>query len=445
MLDLKILRENPDVIRDALKRRHNPTSLDPLLELEQSYRRLLTSIEDDRRVLNQRSEEFGRQQNKQHGPPPELKQLSARIKEREQELKQLENTIEQQLAYLPNIPHPSVPTGPPTSNQIVRTIGSPATFSFAPKTHVELAERRGLLDLGRAAKITGSHFPLYTGKGAQLERALIAWMLDVQTREHGYTELSPPYLVNRASMFATGQLPKFEEDMYRLKDNDLFLIPTAEVPITNFHRDEILDESQLPLKYTGYTACFRREAGSYGKDTRGLVRVHQFDKVELVKFTTPERSYEEHELLVKDAETLLQRLGLHYRVVCLATGDLSFAAAKCYDLEAWAPGLKQFLEVSSCSNFEAFQARRANIRYRPACLPAATGVVGQAGAASAASAGAAGRQASAKKPEFVHTLNGSGLALARTFICLLETHQQPDGSIRVPEPLRPYLHGQSIL
>ena len=418
MLDLKWLREHPEVIRDALKRRNNSTSLDPLRELEQSYRRLLTSIEADRCVLNQRSEEFGRQQDKKHGPPPELKQLSARIKEREQELKHLEGTIEQQLAYLPNIPHASVPTGPPTSNQIVRTIGSPSTFSFTPKTHVELAQQRGLLDLGRAAKITGSHFPLYTGKGAQLERALIAWMLDVQTREHGYTELSPPYLVNRASMFATGQLPKFEEDMYRLKDDDLFLIPTAEVPITNFHRDEILEESQLPLKYTGYTACFRREAGSYGKDTRGLVRVHQFDKVELVKFTTPERSYEEHELLVKDAETILQQLGLHYRVVCLATGDLSFAAAKCYDLEAWAPGLKQFLEVSSCSNFEAFQARRANIRYR---------------------------QASTKKTAFVHTLNGSGLALARTFICLLETHQQPDGSIRVPEPLRPYLHGQSVL
>ncbi len=418
MLDLKLLRENPDVIRDALKRRNYPASLDPLLEVEQSYRRLLTSIEDDRRVLNQRSEEFGRQKNKQGGPPPELKQLSARIKEREQELKQLESTIEQQVAFLPNIPHESVPTGPATANRIVRTVGSPAAFPFGPKTHMELAQQRGLLDLGRAAKIAGSHFPLYTGKGAQLERALIAWMLDVQTREHGYTELSPPYLVNRASMFATGQLPKFEEDMYRLKDDDLFLIPTAEVPITNFHRDEILDESQLPLKYTGYTACFRREAGSYGKDTRGLVRVHQFDKVELVKFTTPERSYEEHELLVKDAETLLQRLGLHYRVVCLATGDLSFAAAKCYDLEVWAPGLKQFLEVSSCSNFEAFQSRRANIRYR---------------------------QASTKKTAFVHTLNGSGLALARTFICLLETHQQPDGSIRVPEPLRPYLHGQSVL
>jgi len=437
MLDLKLLREHPEVIRDALKRRNNSTSLDPLLELEHSYRRLLTSIEDDRRVLNQRSEEFGRQQDKQHGPPPELKHLSARIKEHEQELKQLEGTLEQQLAYLPNIPHQSVPTGPPAANQIVRTIGSPSTFSFIPKTHVELAEQRGLLDLGRAAKITGSHFPLYTGKGAQLERALIAWMLDIQTREHGYTELSPPYLVNRASMFATGQLPKFEEDMYRLKDDDLFLIPTAEVPITNFHRDEILDESQLPLKYTSYTACFRREAGSYGKDTRGLVRVHQFDKVELVKFTTPERSYEEHELLVKDAETLLQRLGLHYRVICLATGDLSFAAAKCYDLEAWAPGLKQFLEVSSCSNFEAFQARRAHIRYRPTCAPPRF--------ASQSEAGGAGRQASAKKPEFVHTLNGSGLALARTFICLLETHQQPDGSIRVPEPLRPYLHGQSVL
>jgi len=243
-------------------------------------------------------------------------------------------------------------------------------------------------------------------------------MLDVQMKEHGYTEVSPPFLVNRAAMFSTGQLPKFEEDMYRLKDDDLFLVPTAEVPLTNLHREEILEEAQLPLRYTAYTPCFRREAGSYGKETRGLVRVHQFDKVELVKFTTPETSYDELERLVANAETILQRLGLHYRVVALATGDLSFAAAKCYDLEAWAPGLNQFLEVSSCSNFEEFQARRANIRYRPA---------------------------STKKPAYVHTLNGSGVALARTLICLLETHQQADGRIRLPEALHPYLDGQAFL
>ena len=246
---------------------------------------------------------------------------------------------------------------------------------------------------------------------------MINWMLDVQTKEHGYTEMSPPVLVNRASMFGTGQLPKFEEDMYRLKDDDLFLVPTAEVPLTNIYRDEILEEADLPRTVTGYTPCFRREAGSYGKETKGLTRVHQFDKVELVRFVKPESSYGELEKLLGHAETILKRLGLHYRVVALASGDLSFSAAKCYDLEAWAPGLNQFLEVSSCSNFEAFQARRANIRYRNA----------------------------AKKVDFVHTLNGSGVALARTFICVLETHQQADGSIRIPEPLRPYLDGQERL
>ena len=254
--------------------------------------------------------------------------------------------------------------------------------------------------------------------GARLERALITWMLDVQTKEHGYTEILPPFLVNRASMFGTGQLPKFEEDMYRLKDDDLFLVPTAEVPLTNLHRDEILEEQKLPIRYTAYTACFRREAGSYGKETRGLIRVHEFDKVELVKFTTPETSYEELERLVGDAEAILKRLGLHYRVTCLSTGALGFAAAKCYDLEAWAPGLGQYLEVSSCSNFETYQARCMNIRYRPRA---------------------------SKKPTYVHTLNGSGVALARTLICLLETHQRDDGHVAIPEPLRPYLDGNDLL
>jgi seryl-tRNA synthetase len=311
-----------------------------------------------------------------------------------------------------------VPAGDAKANQVVRTVGSNPSFAFTPKDHLALAVQHGLIDFERAAKMTGSHFPLFTGAGARLERALINWMLDVHTKEHGYTEISPPLLVNRASMFGTGQLPKFEEEMYRLKDDDLFLVPTAEVPLTNLHRDEILDEASLPRRYTAYTACFRREAGSYGKETRGLVRVHQFDKVELVKFTTPEASYDELERLVKDAEVILQRLGLHYRVVCLSTGDLGFAAAKCYDLEAWAPGLNQFLEVSSCSNCEAFQARRANIRYRPA---------------------------STKKTAHVHTLNGSGVALARTLICLLETHQQADGRIRIPDALRPYFDGQTLL
>ena len=419
MLDLKLVREQPDVIRNALKRRNSATPLDGLLRLEKERRELIIGIENDRRVLKERSDAFARQKGAQKAAPPvELKQLSESIKEREPKLKTLEERITHELAQLPNIPHSSVPTGDARANQIIRTVGAKPAFTFLPKTHLELAEHLELLDLERAAKITGSHFPLFIKHGARLERALINWMLDVQTNEHGYTEISPPILVNRASMFGTGQLPKFEEDMYRLKDDDLFLVPTAEVPLTNLHRDEILEEAQLPLKYAAYTPCFRREAGSYGKETRGLVRVHQFDKIELVRFTTPERSYEEHEELVHDAEVILQRLGLHYRVVCLSSGDLGFSAAKCYDLEAWAPGLNQFLEVSSCSNCEAFQARRANIRYR---------------------------QASTKKSAFVHTLNGSGVALARTFICLLETHQRADGHITIPAPLRPYLNGQDTL
>ncbi|MBI4340912.1 MAG: serine--tRNA ligase [Candidatus Omnitrophica bacterium] len=415
MHDLKLLREHPDRLREALKKRNAPVSLDGLLELERTRRELLGKIEQQRYQLKQESDAFAKQKT---GPPPaHLKQLSTQIKEQAQRLKQVEEQVNGELALVPNIPHESLPVGDARANTVVRTVGQKPAQAFAPKTHLELGRSRGLLDLERAAKITGSHFPLFTGQGARLERALINWMLDVQTKEHGYVEIAPPYLVNRASMFSTGQLPKFEEDMYRLKDDDLFLVPTAEVPVTNLHRDEILEESQLPIRYTAYTACFRREAGSYGKQIKGLVRVHQFDKVELVKFVTPERSYDELEALVGDAETILKRLGLHYRVVCLSTGDLSFAAAKCYDLEAWAPGLDQFLEVSSCSNFEAFQARRANIRYRPAD----------------------------KKVEFVHTLNGSGVALARTLICLLETHQQADGSIVIPEPLRPYLDGQRLL
>lgn len=419
MIDVTLLREQPDLVRDALKRRGSQLDLDQLLILEKGRRALLTGIENDRRLLKEQSDAFARQKGQQTlSPPVELKRLSESIKEREQQLKELEGQINTAVAYLPNIPHSSVPTGDVRLNRIVRTVGEKPAHAFRPKTHIELAQQLGLIDFERAAKISGSHFPLFIGKGARLERALINWMLNVHTKEHGYVEMSPPYLVNRASMFSTGQLPKFEEDMYRLKDDDLFLIPTAEVPVTNIHRDEVLEESQLPLAYTAYTACFRREAGSYGKETRGLVRVHQFDKVELVKFTTPETSYEEHERLVANAETILARLGLHYRVVCLASGDLSFAAAKCYDLEAWAPGLQQFLEVSSCSNFEDFQARRANIRYR---------------------------QRSTKKLAYVHTLNGSGVALARTVVCLLETYQQPDGHVRIPEVLRPYLDGRDLL
>ncbi|MBI2495248.1 MAG: serine--tRNA ligase [Candidatus Omnitrophica bacterium] len=420
MIDPKLLREQPDVIREALKRRHYTFDLETLLSLEKQRRELLAGIEMQRHLLKQESDEFAKQKSEAASsrPPLHLKERSKGIKRLEGQLKTFEERVERDLAYIPNIPHESVPVGDASANRVVQAWGEKPSHAFQPKTHLEIGQSLGLFDFERAAKVTGSHFPLFTGLGARLERALINWMLDVQTKEHGYTEISPPYLVNRASMFGTGQLPKFEEDMYRLKDDDLFLVPTAEVPLTNLHRDEILDETHLPLRYTGYTACFRREAGSYGKETKGLVRVHQFDKVELVKFTKPETSYEELERLVKDAETILQRLGLHYRVVCLSTGDLGFAAAKCYDLEAWAPGLGQFLEVSSCSNFEAFQARRANIRYR---------------------------QAETRKVAHVHTLNGSGVALARTLICLLETHQRADGRVVIPEPLRPYVDGADLL
>ena len=419
MLDVKLLRDNPDVIRQALKSRRDSISIDGLVQLDQQRRDLLTQIETKRHTLKQESDAFAKQRSGQSsGGPTHLKQLSGEIKDLEQRLKGVEGQIDRELPYVPNIPHHSVPVGDATANQVVRTIGQLPAYAFQPKDHIQLAEQLGLIDFGRAAKISGSHFPLFTGCGARLERALINWMLDVHTKEHGYTEIAPPLLVNRESMFGTGQLPKFEEDMYRLKDDELFLIPTAEVPLTNFHRDDILDEATLPVRYVGYSPCFRREAGSYGKDTRGLVRVHQFDKIELVKFVKPETSYDELERLVNNAETILQRLGLHYRVMALATADLGFSAAKCYDLEAWAPGLNRYLEVSSCSNFEDFQARRAHIRYR---------------------------SASTKKVGYVHTLNGSGVALARTLICLLETHQRADGRITVPEPLRPYLDGQDTL
>ena len=418
MLDLKLLREAPERVREALAKRGNKFDLDALLQVEQQRRRLLTEIEQRRHEQKAASDAFGRSKDKTGGPPARLKELSEQIKAQEQQLKQLDEQITSQAAYIPNVPHGSVPVGDATHNQIVRTIGAKAGHIFKPKTYLELGESLGLFDFVRAAKISGTHFPLYRGLGARLERALMTWMLDVHTKEHGYTEIFPPFLVNRASMFGTGQLPKFEEDMYRLTDDDLFLVPTAEVPITNLYRDELLDEAQLPILHTGYTACFRREAGSYGKDTKGLIRVHQFDKIELVKFTTPESSYAEHERLLTNAETILQRLGLHYRVVLLAAGDLGFSAAKCYDLEAWAPGLGQFLEVSSCSNFEDFQARRANIRYR---------------------------SSTTKKVSFVHTLNGSGVALARVVIAFLETHQQADGRVLVPEPLRPYLDGRAHL
>lgn len=423
MLDLKFIRENTDVVRQALENKKEKAELDKLLDLDKQRRDLLGKGEKLKAELNKASEEIAcLVKGKQPPPKDKIEQnrsLSQQIKEIDTRAAAAEQELLGLQLSIPNIPHESVPVGPDeTFNKIVRTWGKEPEFDFKAQNHVELGQKLDILDFPRAAKITGSGFSLYKGAGARLERALINFMLDMHTKKHGYTEISPPFLVNRKSMIGTGQLPKLEEDMYKLSGEDFFLIPTAEVPVTNIHSQEILKEQDLPVYYTAYTPCFRREAGSYGKDTKGLIRIHQFDKVEMVKFVKPKDSYKELESLVENAEEVLQALGLYYRVSALATGDLSFAASKCYDLEAWAPGTKAWLEVSSCSNFEDFQARRANIKYKPS----------QGG-----------------KTSFVHTLNGSGVALPRIVICLLETHQRADNSIGIPEALRPFMDGQETI
>jgi len=414
MLDIKFIRENLEQVKDALKKRNSNLNLDTLMELDASRRKILLEVEDLRAKQNKANDEISallKEKKDAKDKIAAMKVISGEIGKKEEELKKFEIELNQILITIPNIPHSSVPVGEPDKAQIVRTQGEIRKFDFKPLTHVELAQNLDIVDFARAAKISASNFILYKGWGAKLERALINFMLDLHTKKHGYTEIFPPFLVNRRSMTGTGQLPKLEEDMYRLKDDDLFLIPTAEVPVTNIFNDEILNEEQLPIYYTAYSACFRREAGSYGKDTKGLMRVHQFDKVELVKFVKPENSYDELEKLLNNAETVLQLLGLPYRVKLLSTQDISFAAAKCYDLEAYCPGADAWLEVSSCSNFESFQARRANIRFR---------------------------EKMSKKVNFVHTLNGSGVAMPRTFIAILENYQQKDGSILIPDALRPY-------
>ena len=418
MLDIKFIRENQDLVKQAVKNRALKTDIDSVIKLDDARRKALSEYEELASLRNKANDEIGvllKEKKDAKAKIASMKEISRRFGELEAQLKEQDAELNKLLLNIPNVPHESLPVGDPSQNKTVRTWGEENKLKFKPLNHIEICQNRDIVDFNRATKITGSNFILFKGWGAKLERALINFMLDLHTNMHGYTEIFPPFLVNRASMQGTGQLPKMEEDMYKLKDDDLYLIPTAEVPLTNMFRDEILDEDALPVCYAAYTACFRREAGSYGKDTKGLIRVHEFDKVEMVKFVKPENSFEELEKLVANAETVLQLLGLRYRVVMLATQDLSFSASKCYDLEAYAPGTDKWLEVSSCSNFEGFQARRANIRFR---------------------------RKENKKVEFVHTLNGSGVALARTVVAILENYQQEDGSVLVPKVLQPYLNGQ---
>ncbi len=421
MLDIKFIRENAEAVRTGLRNRNSKIDLDSVLKVDEERRKFLAEVEDLRAQQNKANDEISVLIKNKQDPKEKIismRGISARIGELEKILSAKEDDLNKMLLTIPNVPHSSVPVGEPEKAQVVRTWGTPRQFDFKPQTHIDLCQNLDIVDFARATKISGSNFILYKGWGAKLERALINFMLDLHTSKHGYTEVFPPFLVNRRSMTGTGQLPKLEEDMYKLKDDDLFLIPTAEVPVTNIYNDEIMDEDKLPVCFAAYSACFRREAGSYGKDTKGLIRVHQFDKVEMVKFVKPETSYDEHEKLLNNAEAVLQALGLPYRVLALTTQDISFAAAKCYDIEAFAPGMDKWLEVSSCSNFESFQARRANIRFR---------------------------RKDTKKVEFVHTLNGSGVALARTVVAIIENYQQKDGSIVVPECLRGYLNGQEKL
>ena len=418
MLDVKLLREDLTRVRERLATRGIEIAWDEFVYLDQQRRDALARIEKLKERKNRLSGEIGKVK-KSGGDATalmgEVEEVSETIRQGEEPLAEIEARFEKLMLTMPNLPEPSVPAGRSAAeNREVRRWRDPPQFDFPAKNHWDIGEELGILDFTRAAKIAGARFALYMDAGARLERALINFMLDLHTQKHGYREVLPPFLVNRDAMTGTGQLPKFEEDLFRVSEPDFFLIPTAEVPVTNIHREEMLEREQLPIRYVAYTPCFRREAGSYGQDVRGLIRQHQFNKVELVKFTEPEHSYDELDKLVIDAETVLQQLQLPYRVVELCTGDLSFAAAKTYDLEVWLPGQATYREISSCSNFEDFQARRAQIRYR---------------------------KETKGKPIFVHTLNGSGLAVGRTLVAVLENYQQKDGSVVIPEVLRSYMGG----
>jgi seryl-tRNA synthetase len=420
MLDLTFVRDNLPLVEEKLRQRGmRPADvLKDFGQVDAQRRQAITSAETMKAQRNRATEEIAKLKKSGQDASAliaETKELREQVEELGKAAEEYETRLQQILVGIPNIPHASVPVGKTADDNVeVRLWGAPPKFDFAAKAHWEIGEQLGVLDLERAAKLSGARFAVYWDLGARLERALANFMLDLHTREHGYTEVLPPYLVNSDSMYGTGQLPKFAADSFKVPhgDKDLWLIPTAEVPVTNLYRNEVLDAARLPVSLTAYTACFRSEAGSYGKDVRGIIRQHQFQKVELVKFVRPEDSYEQLEKLTHDAEEVLQKLGLHYRVVALSTGDMGFSAAKTYDIEVWLPGQQLFREISSCSNFESFQARRANIRYRPE---------------------------GKNKSEFVHTLNGSGLAVGRTWVAIVENYQQADGSVLIPEALRQYM------
>lgn len=422
MLDIKLIRSNPELLRDSIKNRKGTFNIEELLDLDEKRRETLFKVEQMKSKQNNDSKLIP--QYKKEGKDisslmDEMKELSEKIREYDLIVKDIDEKIDNLLLTIPNIPNEKVPVGANDADNVeVRRWGDPRKFEYEPKAHWEIGEDLGILDFGTAAKVTGARFTFYKGMGARLERALMNFMLDLHTEAHGYKEVFPPFMVHRNSMQGTGQLPKFEEDAFKVTGTEYFLIPTAEVPVTNMYRDQILSADELPIKHTAYSACFRAEAGSAGRDTRGLIRQHQFNKVELVKFTLPEDSYNELEKLTKDAEEVLQLLGLPYRVVKLCTGDLGFSSAMTYDLEVWMPSYNRYVEISSCSNFEAFQARRAGIRFR---------------------------RGPKDKPEYVHTLNGSGVALGRTTACILENYQLGNGTVEVPEVLRKYMNGVEFI
>ena len=425
MLDLNFVRETLPLVEEKLRQRGmDPAAvLRDFREVDTQRRQAITEAESSKAQRNKASEEIAKLKKSGQDATAAMaqtKELREKISELEKTAGDLDARLRDILAGIPNMPHASVPVGHSAEDNVeVRRWGAPPKFDFTPKPHWDLGAELGILDLERAVKLTGARFAVYWDLGAKLERGLANFMLDLHTREHGYTEVLPPYLVNSESMYGTGQLPKFAEDLFRVPhgDKNLWLISTAEVPVTNLYRDEVLDQARLPISLTAYSPCFRSEAGSYGKDVRGIIRQHQFQKVELVKFAHPEHSYEEHEKLTRNAEEVLQRLGLHYRVMALCTGDMSSSSAKTYDIEVWLPGQQLFREISSCSNFESYQARRANIRYRPE---------------------------GKNKTEFLHTLNGSGLAVGRTWVAIVENYQQADGSVLIPEALRPYIGAERI-